>query len=306
MIDTKNIPYEHRYRRVLLAINNVWRKRMLLLALFNFVFAFTWIWFAAFKPNNAFQRYHIFDFLKSLPTFIFVYRYEILIVVIVSSLIGLIIAKLSWVVKTENKIMLEEYLAQFSSFLADFNLLPLIMDPVLLPQYEPRRNSLAKRISTFVKFEKSKNAYNISFITTMAFIPYIIGLIGQLVSIHNMKEPKVYINRTRISIINGAVMIFLLLAVPVIAVSSLTLQIEANVVVAIIAIDLIAAILYFIYFFGLRFDHNQAKGAAIAAIILIMFFRDSEHDFPMFEFKRYHPELTYEHIVRIVESLVYN
>ncbi len=305
MNTTQKIPAEHRYRRVLLAVNKARRNRLLLLTLFNFIYAFVMIWFAAFKPNNAFQRYSIDDFFRSCVSNIGNFYLEILIVIIASFLIGFVLHRLSWVVKAENKSVIEEYLALYSDFLASVSLLPLIMDPVLLSQYEPRGNSLAKKISTYVNYEKAKRTYSISFVNSVVSIPYQVGLILQLINLHNIKEPKVNISRTRISIFNGAVLICLLLVVPAIALFSLSLQLEANIVVTIIAVDLIAAITLFIFFFGNRIDNNQAKTSAISNIIMVLFFRDPEHDFVMFDYRRYHPDLTYEYSVGIIESYLY-
>lgn len=306
MIDLNNIPSEHRYRRVLLAVKKAWRNKLLLSTLFNLIYAFVMIWFAAFKPNNAFQRYSIDDFFRNCVSNIGNYLLEILIVIFASFLIGFVLHRLSWIIKVENKSVIDEYLALYSHFLAGVGLLPLIMDPVLLSQYEPRRDSLAKKISTYINYEKAKSTYNITFVNSVVSIPYQVGLILHLIKLHNLEEPKVNISRTRISMVNGAVLICLLLVVPAFALFSLSLQLEANIVVTIIAVDLISAITFFIFFFGLRIDNNQTKISAISNIIMVLFFRDPEHDFNMFDYRRYHPDLTYEYIVSIIESYLYS
>lgn len=323
MIFFTKIPPKHRYRRYLEFINRELLKMNILPIFFMILSWIPLIVLNIIRPhyspiqnhalNHSLQLVHRLIGFANFIHFIFPDTFSFLKNLGIVLVIILIIYLLFKLGRSFSKKASFDLLDFWCKMLIDKQLITMILDPLLLMNYQSRSKSKIIPINIFnlniVNMQKKKNTRFVDYLLYNMSLSLIPKFIQQYPEVLNNKYIKTM--KTIETLLLGFLLLIIIcpLSLAFWGFSSISHGSSSSLLTSIIFSPIFIFLLIYISFGTMMARYAiiaSANNMAMMSIIRIMLWRDPENDYQMVNYRWTAPSLTYEKVVLIIESYLYS
>lgn len=319
MNSTRKIPAEHRYSRILNKARKELNTQLTLLTSYNYAYFLIIVICFVFFRKSSWHNLNILAYIKILISNTVAYT-KILISLIIQNylvVLGILVICIGFVLilqkpiaklKEYNKSLFIEGLHKTCKILIQHNIFLLLLDPNLIYKYESRNPKIKSIIKVNLNLSNPKTTpriHNFSDYLGSDIHIYILAL--DLIDSQFPRLAKDQLFKRKSIFVSCSIILALSILIPIgLLIFAFGLNyFPAEILYILLPVSVVSGLIYGYFHLFNKLSLPDVSSYTILSFFKVQFVRDPEHDYQMFDYRRIHPDLTYEYIVTIIESYLY-